>query len=65
VTTVYWKNAFITESFKSYILIACASILIGTYFVNAVVENSRLLDLTLIIGIGLAAKNSRSEDSHS
>lgn len=56
-TGAIWRDAFNADGFKSYILIACAGILIGTYFVNAIVENSHLTDLTVILGIGLAARN--------
>ncbi len=57
----FWRDAYNTNNFKSYILIACTSILIGTYFVNSIVENPHLTDLALILGIGLAAKNLRRE----
>ncbi len=57
----FWRDAYSANNFKSYILIACTSILIGTYFVNSIVENPYLTDLALILGIGLAVKNLRRE----
>lgn len=59
--TTFWKGALSSRNLRSYILIACASILIGSYLVNAVVENSELTDLTFSLGIGLAAVNSGRE----
>ena len=63
-TITFWKGRSNTEHFVSYILVACTSILVGTYFVNAVVENSQLRDLALILGLGMAAKKLKSEDSN-
>jgi O-antigen ligase len=59
-----WKNAYSSNGLKSYILMACTSIMIGTFFINSIVENPHIMDLTLILGIGLAAKNIKNEDSH-
>jgi hypothetical protein len=43
---------------------ACTGSLVGTYFVNALVGNSGLTDLSFILGISVAAINLKSEDSH-
>ena len=60
----FWRGSLDSQGMKSYILMACAGILVGTYIVNAMVENSQLKDLSLILGIGLAAKNIKNENSH-
>ncbi len=60
----FWRDALDSQGMKSYILMTCAGILVGTYIVNAMVENSQLRDLSLILGIGLAAKNIKNENSH-
>lgn len=59
---LFWKGAYNTQHIKSYMLIACASILISTYGVNSIVENTHLLYLTLILGIGMASMNLKYED---
>jgi O-antigen ligase len=63
-TLGFLKEAFASDNLKSYILIACASIMIGTFLVFAIVQNSKLTDLVLILGIGIAAKNLKSENSN-
>jgi len=60
---LFWKGANNTQHIKSYMLIACASILISTYVVNSIVENTHFLFLTLILGIGMASMNIKYEDS--
>ncbi|MBI5407896.1 MAG: hypothetical protein HZA14_00860, partial [Nitrospirae bacterium] len=50
-------RGILDSNFKSYILTACAGIMIGTFFINAIVENSHLTELALVLGIGLAAYN--------
>jgi len=60
---VFWKNID-SCNMRSYILLSCASILIGTYFVHSLVEVVKFRYLTLVVGIGLAAKNLNSENSH-
>ncbi|MEW6416969.1 MAG: O-antigen ligase family protein [Nitrospirota bacterium] len=61
----FWEEAFSTQRLQSYILIACTSVLISTYGLHSMIENTRLFYLTLILGVGLAAKNCKNEDSHS
>jgi len=60
-TVSFWRGAFSTDGLRSLILFACASIMIGTFFVNSVVENPHLADLTLILGIGMAARHATPE----
>ena len=60
----FWKGTYSTNETTNYILLACTSILIGTYFVHSMVEVVKFRYLTLILGIGLAAKHVNSEDSH-
>lgn len=60
----FWRGTHSTNETKSYILLACVSILIGTYFVHSMVEVVKFRYLTLILGVGLAAKHVTSEDSH-
>lgn len=59
----FWRGSLNSQGMKSYILMACTGILVGTYIVNAMVENSQLKDLALILGVGLAAKNIQNENS--
>lgn len=61
----FWKNALERKNFSSYILFACTSILISSYLVHSIVENTHLLYLSMILGIGVAARNLRDEDSNS
>jgi hypothetical protein len=61
-TRTFWKGAYSTNNLKSYIIMACTSIMVGTFFVNSIVENPHLTDLTFILGIGLATKNLGKED---
>jgi O-antigen ligase len=62
--TTFWKVSKETGHLKSYMLVACSGILIGTYVVNAMVENSHLSEVAFILGLGLAAQNMKYEDSH-
>jgi O-antigen ligase len=48
---------------KNYILVACTSIIIGTYFVNAIVENSHITEVAFVLGLGLAAFKLKNENS--
>jgi O-antigen ligase len=60
----FWLGTHSTNETKNYILLACTSILVGTYFVHSMVEVVKFRYLTLILGVGLAAKHVNSEDSH-
>ncbi len=62
-TVTFWRKASDSVDFRRYMLIACTGILIGTYFINAIVENSELPDLAFILSLGLAAGYMRSENS--
>ncbi len=63
-TATFWKSARSSHDFKSYMLLSCAGIMIGIYFVNSITENPHLTDLALILGIGIAAANLKSENSN-
>jgi O-antigen ligase len=58
-TLTFWKGTTITgfDEFTRYVLLSCTGIMVGTYFINAIVENSQLIDLSFILSIGLAARN--------
>jgi O-antigen ligase len=60
----FWRGTHSTNETKNYMLLACTSILLGTYFVHSMVEVVEFRSLTLILGAGLAAKHVNSEDSH-
>lgn len=59
----FWRGVRDPAHFKSYFLLACTCILTGTFFINALVENSPLQDLAFVLGLGLAAGNLKNEDS--
>jgi len=61
---VFWKEAFMASGVKSYILMACVSILVGNYIVHSMFTLLRLQDLAVVLGLGLAAKNIKNENSH-
>lgn len=63
-TVTLWRDVSGANGFKRYMLIACTGILTGTYFVNAIVENSELPDLAFILALGLAVRYMKNEDSH-
>jgi len=58
-TLTFWKatNTADLDEFTRYILLSCTGIIVGTFFINAIVENCQLRDLAFVLGIGLAAKN--------
>jgi O-antigen ligase len=56
-TVYFWRGAYRTAGFQSYVLMACASIMVGTFLVSSIVENPHLTDLTFILGIGVGAVN--------
>ena len=53
----FWRGAFKAEYYNNYVLIACTSVVAGTFIIHAIVESSHLTHLVLILGTGLAAKN--------
>ena len=61
----FTRGAFGREGISSYILVACLSVLIGNYIVNAMLAVLRLKYLAVIVAIGVAAIHSENEDSHS
>jgi O-antigen ligase len=63
-TITFWKKSLSSHGLKSFILIACTSVLIGTYFIHSMAEVVTLKYLTLILGVGIAAQNVSSEDSN-
>ncbi len=60
---VFWKEAFKTTGIKSYVLVACVSILIGNYIINSMLADLQLRYLAVVLGLGMAAKGI-DEDSH-
>jgi len=62
--TIFLKESFTKENIRSYVLLSAASILISTYGINSIVENTHLLYLTLVLSIGMAAKG-LDENCHS
>ncbi len=60
---VFWKEALMASGMKSYILVACVSILVGNYIVHSMFTLLRLQDLAVVLGLGLAAKNIKNENS--
>jgi O-antigen ligase len=66
-TENFWKGAYTAnaDEFIRYVLMACTSVMIGNYFVNAILINSELTDVTFMLGIGLAATHSGVENSFS
>jgi O-antigen ligase len=61
--TFFWKYAFRTTGIRSYTLVSCASILIGNYILHAMLASPKLIYLSVILGLGMAAKGI-GEDSH-
>jgi O-antigen ligase len=60
---VFWAEALKTTGIKSYMLVACVSVLAGNYIVHSMLTLPRLQDLAVILGLGMAAKGI-GEDSH-
>jgi O-antigen ligase len=61
---VFWKEAFRSTGIKSYILIACVSVFVGNYMLNALLENTpNYIYLAVVLGLGMAAKGT-DENSH-
>ncbi|RJR22733.1 MAG: O-antigen ligase domain-containing protein [Nitrospiraceae bacterium] len=53
----FWKEAFSSTGVKSYMLIACASIFIGNYVVQAMLETLfKLQYIAVVLGLGMAAR---------
>jgi len=60
---VFWREAFSATGIKSYMLIACASIFIGNYVVQAMLETVfKLQYIAVVLGLGMAARGI-NEDS--
>jgi O-antigen ligase len=59
----FWREAFKTTGIQSYILMACFSVLIGNYIINAMLADLRLIYLSVVLGLGMAAKGI-DENSH-
>jgi len=59
----FWRGACNSQNLHSFVLAACASILVGIYFVNSIVENPHLTDVAFTLGIGLAAGYTESSKS--
>jgi O-antigen ligase len=61
--TVFWKYAFRTTGIGSCVLVACVSILVGNYIVQAMTSDLKLYYFSVVLGLGMAAKGI-GEDSH-
>ena len=55
-TVLFWKSSVRSGGFRSYYLVACASVLLGNYIVNSLLEDVvRLQYLAVVLGLGMAA----------
>jgi O-antigen ligase len=52
----FWRAAFTLTGMKSYILMACLSILVGNYFIIGMLANLKLKHLAIVLGMGMAAQ---------
>jgi O-antigen ligase len=52
----FWRAAFTLTGMKSYILMACLSILVGNYFIIGMLANLKLKHLAIVLGLGMAAQ---------
>ena len=61
----FWYEAFKTTGIRSYILVACVSVLIGNYIINSMFADLERLSLyfAVVLGLGIAAKGI-NENSH-
>jgi putative inorganic carbon (HCO3(-)) transporter len=61
----FWKEALNASGFESFLLVAVASVFMGNYILHAQLESMFFLQhVAVVFGLGLAAKNLKSEDSH-
>ncbi len=61
---IFWREALKTSGIKSYILIACVSVIAGNFIFHAMLENTpRLHYLAVVLGMGMAARGI-DENSH-
>lgn len=58
-TRAFWRgfNNAGGNPLQRYMLMACTCLMTGNFIVNAIVTNTELIDLTFMMGIGLAACN--------
>jgi O-antigen ligase len=61
--SMFSNSAFRVSGIRSYILIACVSIIIGNYIINAIFTILKHHYLSVVLGVGMAALG-RDEDSH-
>ncbi len=52
---IFWKKAVKRECLQSYILVACVSVLMGNYILNAILADPQFCYMALLLGIGTAA----------
>ncbi|MEW6002431.1 MAG: O-antigen ligase family protein [Nitrospirota bacterium] len=59
-----WRNARArdTRLFKSYVLIATLSVIVGNYLIHSLFELVSFTGLSIVLGIAVASKNIKSED---
>lgn len=62
-TITFWRGINGEGRFRDFVLLACTGTMIGTYFVNAIVENSHITELALTLSIGMAAIYMKREHS--
>ena len=60
----FWKAARDSTGIKSYMLVACVSIVIGNFIVQNMLSFSEFNHLAVVLGLGMAAKGT-DENSHS
>ncbi|RJQ24050.1 MAG: hypothetical protein C4560_00210 [Nitrospiraceae bacterium] len=60
---VFWTEALRATGLKSYMLIACASIILGNYVVHSMLTSVEMTHLAVVLGLGMAASGT-NESSH-
>ncbi|MEF9437908.1 MAG: hypothetical protein L0922_03870 [Candidatus Mariimomonas ferrooxydans] len=59
----FWKDAFKAEGIKSYIPVACVSVLICNFIINSIFADLHLHYMSVMLGLGIAARGT-DENSH-
>jgi O-antigen ligase len=63
-TAVFWKSSFRTTGVKSWMLISCASTITGNYILHAMMASPKLVYLSVVLGVGMAAKSINEDSDH-
>jgi O-antigen ligase len=53
---VFWKGACEASGIKSYVLLACAAVVIGNYIINSLLADLELRYMAVVLGLGMAAR---------